>query len=118
MDNTVIYTNKSKIRFYQAAHYKRSYYVKAVHHELNKLPEDARISALSPFVPHLALRDHIYQFPIIRDAGYIVYSEKEGKYPMDDGTFNETIKKIKATGEWEEVFSKDDFVILKRKVQP
>jgi uncharacterized membrane protein len=114
MDRTVIYTNKSKIRFYQASHYQRNYDVKMVHHELKNLPADARISALAPFVPHLALRDHIYQFPIINDAEYIVYSGQEGKYPLDEEGFTEAINKIQSSGEWEEYFRSEELVILKR----
>ena len=115
MDNTILYTNKSKIRFYQANHYIRKYNVKQVHEQLDKIQDDAIISAQSPFVPHLALRDHIYQFPIVKDAEYIVYSEKEGKYPLDEESFNIIINQIIASNEWETQYRSDGIVILKRK---
>jgi uncharacterized membrane protein len=114
MDRTVVYTNKSKIRFYQASHYKRHYDVRPVHKQLNLLPARAKISALSPFVPHLALRNHIYQFPIVLDAEYIIYSEKEGKYPMDEEGFKLEMEKIMGSGEWEVHFKSEEVVVLKR----
>jgi uncharacterized membrane protein len=114
MDRTVLYTQKSRIRFYQAAHYQRNYDVKEVHRQLNRLPEDAKVSAQSQFVPHLALRDGIYQFPIIKDAEYIVFSEKEGKYPLNEEEFTTEIKKITESGQWEEHFRSEELVVLKR----
>jgi uncharacterized membrane protein len=114
MDRTVAYTNKSKIRFYQAGHYKRNYDVGVVYRQIRKLPPDARISAIAPILPHLALRDHIYQFPIIRDAEYIVYSDQEGKYPLSEEEFDTEIKKLMESGEWEEEFKSEEVVILKK----
>jgi hypothetical protein len=114
MDNTVMYTQKSRIRFYQANHYLRNYDVKNVHSQLSKIPADAAVSALTPFVPHLSLRDKIYQFPIIKDAEYIVYSEREGKYPLDDAGFNEALNEIAESGNWEINYDEDGFVVLKR----
>lgn len=114
MDRTVVYTNKSRIRFYQASHYKRNYNVKAVQQQLKQLPGDAKISALTPLVPHLALRDNIYQFPILKDAEYVVYSEKEGKYPLSEDEFAIEIKRLTDSGEWVEWSKSEGFVILKK----
>ncbi len=85
-----------------------------VHQQLKKIPENAIVSAQSPFLPHLALRDKIYQFPIIKDAEYIVYSPKEGTYPISKGEFNSQIKTIMSANKWQIQFSNDDLVILKR----
>jgi len=114
MDNTVLYTQKSRIRFYQAAHYQRNYDVKEVHRQLKGLPDNAKISAQTQFVPHLALRENIYQFPIINDAEYIVISEKEGKYPLDEEHFALELKRIRDSGEWEERHRGEGLVILRR----
>jgi uncharacterized membrane protein len=115
MDNTVFYTQKSRIRIYQASHYKRNYDVSPVHRQLRNIPSDASVSAQSPFVPHLSLRDKIYQFPIVNDAEYIVFSDKEGKYPLDDETFNSAVNQFLDSEEWETWFKSGDLVILKRK---
>jgi uncharacterized membrane protein len=114
MDNTVMYTQKSRIRFYQANHYKRNYDVKSVHRQLAQIPRDAAVSAMTMFVPHLSLRDKIYQFPLINDAEYIVYSEKEAKYPLDEAGFNNVLARIKESGNWILDYEGDGVVVLKK----
>lgn len=114
MDHTVFFTNKSKIRIYKESHYKRDYNVKLVHEQLNKIPVDAKISSQSPFLPHLALRDKIYQFPIIKDAEYIIYSNKEETYPLEKDAFYLKVQELMNTKNWEETFKSEDIVILKR----
>lgn len=113
MDNTVFWTNKAQIRFYKLNHYKRDYNVKNVHEQLAKIPPQAIVSAQSPFLPHLSLRNHIYQFPIIKDAAYVVYSEKENTYPISQNKFNELITEIRQSGKWQAIYDKE-VVILKK----
>ena len=116
MDNPVLYSDKTRIQFYNAPHYSRTYNVEIVHEQLNRIPKDARVSALSPFVPHLALRDHIYQFPIIKDAEYIIYSGKENTYPMKKDEFKILTNQLENSTEWTIEFKNEDFTILKRLV--
>lgn len=114
MDHTVMYTQKSKIRFYQASHYARGYDVNVVYRELEKIPPDAAVSAQSPFVPHLALRDKIYQFPIVNDATYIILSENEETYPLKKDVFAEEVNTIKASGTWAVVYSGEGLLVFRR----
>jgi len=104
MDYTISYIDKSRIRFYQKAHYQRDYDVEVVHNQLSKIPKDAIVSAQSPFVPHLSLRDNVYQFPIIKDATYIVYSRKEGSYPLSKIKFDSLIMELEHSKNWKIVF--------------
>ncbi|MCO5263540.1 MAG: DUF2079 domain-containing protein [Lentimicrobium sp.] len=113
MDNTVIHTDKVNIRFYQKQHYTRAYDVAAVHKVLSGLPPDAIVSAQSPFLPHLALRDRIYQFPVIRDAEYIVLSFSEVPYPLTEAEFRMTTDSLEASGQWH-VLYEGEIVILQR----
>lgn len=116
MDNTIMNTDKVRIRFYQTAHYKRNYDIRSVHDQLNHLPKNAKISALSPFVPQLALRENIYQFPLIKDADFIVYSEKENHYPMTDSEFRLFILSLEKSSKWTIKYKKDGFTILQKSV--
>jgi hypothetical protein len=114
MDRTVQFTSKSNIRFYQEFHYKRSYDVSVVYQQLNLIPKNAKVSAQSPFVPHLALRNNIYQFPIIKDAEYVIFSTKESFYPMtEEGFFKETNILINSNL-WKTEFKNEYLTILKR----
>ena len=100
MDRSAIFTNKSTIRFYQSAHYIRDYDVSAVHTQLAAIPASAIVSAQSPFLPHLSLRESIYQFPTVKDAQYIVVSELEGPYPLNEKQFRTALDSIALSKSW------------------
>lgn len=113
LDNTVLFTDKARSRFYQSKHYRKSYDVAIVHQQLNALPPDAVLSAQSPFLPHLALRNDIYQFPMIKNAEYIIYSHKEGTYPVSEEEFVLITDELENSDAWEIMYNQD-IVILKR----
>lgn len=115
MDNTVMFTQKSKIRFYQEAHYRRDYDVKKIHSLLAEIPADAVVSMQSPFIPHLSLRPDVYQFPMIRDATFIIFSTKEGPYPMDTLTFNKRIEELIKSSNWNIQQYDGHFYILQKR---
>jgi hypothetical protein len=100
MDRSAIFTNKSTIRFYQSAHYVRNYDVNAVHKQLAAIPANAIVSAQSPFLPHLSLRETIYQFPTIKEAEYIVLSRLEGPYPLNEEQFGTALDSIAISKSW------------------
>lgn len=114
MDNTVFYTNKAQIRFYNAEHYSRNFNVANIHLQLSRIPEHAAVSAQAPFVPHLALRNDIYQFPIVNNANYIVYSLNESSYPLTKEQFDKKLDEILNSGQWEFVYV-GEISILKRR---
>ncbi len=114
MDRTVMHTDKSRIRIYQASHYKKDYDVRKAHQALKIIPDDAVVCAQSSFLPHLSLRDHIYQFPMVKDAEYIVISSKENPYPLTQEAFDLTIDEIMTSGQWEQLYGDDGLYILKR----
>jgi len=115
MDHTIAYTDKTRIRFYQWTHYTRDYDVKRAHQALKRIPADAIVSAQSPFLPHLALRDNIYQFPKRNDAAYIVVSTNEGAYPLGAGELMAEILKLKASAEWAINYEDDGLIIFERR---
>lgn len=114
MDHTVQFTNKSAIRFYQKSHYQRDYNVQVVHQQLNLIPKTAKVSAQSPFVPHLSLRNTIYQFPKIKDADYVVFSIKESFYPLTREDFFKEINMVLNSDLWKIEYENEHFTILKR----
>jgi uncharacterized membrane protein len=116
MDNTVVHNDKSKIRVYKCNHYYRDFDVKQTHQLLATIPADAIVSAQSPFLPQLALRDHIYQFPMVKDATYIVYSKHEGSYPLEKDAFFQQISYFENSSEWT-VFAKNDYITILLKKQ-
>jgi uncharacterized membrane protein len=115
MDSTLYLNDKSKIRVYQKSHFEREYPTSEIRKKLNEIPENAIVSAQSPFVSQLAYRDNIYEFPIVKDAEYLVYSIYEDTYPLNEERFEEEINKINASNEWQKECDQDGFVILKKR---
>ncbi len=114
MDNTVFYTDKNKIRFYKSSHYQRDINVKLVHQTLQLISPDAIVSAESKLVPHLALRDNVYQFPLVKDAEYIVFTSIENTYPLSEEDFYKEVNIYRKNPEWSVLFENDDLTILKK----
>ena len=116
MDNGDIFMKRSQLRFYKADHYKRIYNVKRAHEALKLIPEEAIVCAQPSFVPHLALRDKIYNFPFIQDAEYIVYSLLEDENPFIEGKemFISITDSLKNTAQWEVIYE-EQLTILKKK---
>lgn len=114
MDNTINFSDKSRLRFYKKVHYVSDYDVKVAHQELSRIPKDASVSAQSPYVPHLSLRNKIYLFPLIKDADFIVLSRKESSYPFYTyKAYDLEVSKFKDSKNWK-VFSLGEIMILKR----
>lgn len=115
MDNTVMHNFKSRIRVYQASHFSRSFDVKKLHQTLESIPKDAVVSAQSPFLPRLSLRDKIYQFPVIKDAHFIIYSTEEETYPLEKEEFELLVNRLSSDSNWVCYFKNERVTILRRK---
>lgn len=63
-----------KEKVYYKRFYQSDYNLKATHQLLKKIPKDAKVSASEDFFSHLAQRFHIYFFPEVHDADYIIFS--------------------------------------------
>ena len=114
MDRTVAYHDRSRIRIYQAQHYVKGYDVPAVKHALAAIPLGASVSAQSPAVPHLVLRDRVYQYPIVRDADYLVFLPQEGAYPLSAESLHDSIQALRKDPSWELFIETDGSVLFRR----
>lgn len=114
MDRTVLSTDKQRIRFYQKSHYTRHYDVGKVHELLKQIPAKAVVSAQSPYVPHLSLRDRVYQFPIVRDAEYLVLSVNESPYPMQHQQLAVAVDSIANSGVWQQMHQTEGCTLFRR----
>ncbi len=103
MDRTIYYTPKSHVRIYAPDHYFRKYSTDEAHRLLSSIPEDAIVSAQSPYLPHLSLRDKVYQFPMIHDAQWIVLNRLEAPYPLGQEAFDAQCDALLRDARWEVV---------------
>ena len=114
MDNTIAYSEKARVRVYKSAHYSREFSIDKAYTVLNQIPENAVVSAQSAFVSHLALRESVYQFPIIRNATYIVLSPIDNPYPLTAAVFSHKKDSLLNSSAWKVVIKDESFVLLKK----
>lgn len=115
MDNSHTFNRKENLRFYQSIHYTNDFSVEKLHYELLKIPKNSIVSAQSFILPHLALRNNIYQFPIIKNASLIVYTKTNKTYPMEEEDFIKLTNNLEKSDEWKTILNQDKLVILERK---
>ncbi|MCF8228419.1 MAG: DUF2079 domain-containing protein [Bacteroidales bacterium] len=109
MESTVYPGKKEKIAVYKNEHYEQPLGTDSIPLHFKKIPGNAIVSAQSEFLPHLALRDNIYKFPLIQDARYIVISDN-GKMSSKDQL---KVDLIKESTSWEVLVEDNGFYIFK-----
>ena len=115
MDNTKMWTNKERIRVYSPIHYSREFNVMRIYTELNLIPPSAAVSAQTSLLPHLALREEVYQFPLIHNATYIVLLPLVDYYPLSQVEWQEQLKAIQHSEQWELISDFPEIVIFRKR---
>lgn len=113
MDETECWTDKTRIRFYDAQHYQSDVNINKIRIELNKIPKNAVVSAQTSILPQLALRESIYQFPMVKDAKFIVLCSKFNTYPFPQNEFDSLIITFKQSPDWQKI-SDGELLILRK----
>ncbi len=106
---------KARVIFWQAKHFKKEYQVTMVQEVMRKIPNTASVMATSSFVPHLACRQKIYTFPLVKDAEYLLLSGKESSYPLSFEEYDKFILSIYSSEQWDRVDQNDVVVLFKRR---
>lgn len=112
-DNTYAYFDRTKQRIYQPEHWTRDFDVQQAYKALNLIPKDASVSAQSSFVPHLANRKHIYQYPILNDAKYVVLNINEGSYPISSYEYKQKLIEMVHSKNWTITYNRPPIIIFK-----
>jgi hypothetical protein len=115
MDNTIIMYDKARLRIYDSIHYSREFPIRKAHDLLSKIPVNAPVSAQSAFVPHLSCRTQVYQFPIIKDAEYIMLAPRDNYYPIDSANYFYITDSLKCSPLWKTIHLDHDFILFERK---
>lgn len=115
MDHTIAYAEKARIRIYKSAHYSREFPIDRAYEVLSLIPDDVPVSAQSAFIPHLALRESAYQFPIIRNAEYILLSPVDGPYPLEPEAYQQKKDSLLKNSGWQTVVLDASFILLKKR---
>lgn len=106
---------KENLQFYKAKHFKRDFDVEPVYKALSIIPPQAIVSAQTELVPHLSVRQTIYNFPTVRDAEYIAVLMSDATYPLSKDEFKSTVDLYIHSKEWIPLINTDVIKIFKRK---
>ncbi len=87
------------------------------HALLQEIPHSATVSAMSQYVPHLAGRRYIYEFPVMCEkADYVIITHREETYPLSIEERNRFLEAFTNEAEWENSVSTKAFSIFKRRM--
>jgi hypothetical protein len=88
------------------------------HRVLDHVPETASVSAQAMLVPHLTHRPVIYQFPVIRDAEYVVVDvSSRSVWPIADyDAYYGNVRDLLEGGEFGIRAAEDGYLLLSRGV--
>jgi len=107
--------DSSKIKFYSKNFYDAPFDIQKVNKVLRSIPSKARVSASNVLFPHLAQREHIYFFPMVKDAEYIVFSLTDNNYLFNPNENEQEREKYLNDPSWEIITKEFPVILLKRK---
>jgi uncharacterized membrane protein len=106
--------NKGKEKIYDKNFYSSQHDIKSIQLVLDQIPKNAKVCASEKLVAHLAFRDHIYYFPNIRDAEYLILLFNSTTYPLNKTEFDTKISELTNSSEWEIMNKTKDLLLMKR----
>jgi len=108
--------NPANTQFYRKIHYEHDLNLKAIYSAMKMIGKDAIVSTSSNLAPHLAARDSLYHFPVVKNAGYIVLLTKNvPTYPLNPEEYKIRYMEYIQSGKYYTLYAKNDLMILKRK---
>jgi uncharacterized membrane protein len=104
-----------KENFIYKGFYQSNYNLKETHKLLKLIPSKARVSASENFFSHLAQRQHIYFFPTVNDADYIIFSVFDNNYTLTHMENERERNKYLTDADWEVIGKEFPVFLLKKK---
>ena len=108
--------DKTNTMFYGKRHYNPKINLSEIKNALKLIDDKSKVSASACLVPHVAFRDKIYHFPIVKDADYIaLITNNRSPYPLSKEDFNHIVDEYKNSKDFFIVYDDFDLIIFKRK---
>jgi uncharacterized membrane protein len=101
--------------FYRADHYDPKLDLLEIYKALDLIEGTASISCNPSICPHIAFREKIYSFPIVKDADYIVLLDNESFYPLTKESYAIEKESYKKSIDYKVIYDKNKLLILKNK---
>lgn len=105
-----------KTCFYNRSHYQTNISVLDAQKIFSKIPENASVSCSGLFSPHLAFRDKIYHFPIVKNADFIVLAHPSlnSSYPLSTKDFQNKVSNLRNDNAYQMVFDQSGLMVFQR----
>ncbi|WP_073002894.1 DUF2079 domain-containing protein [Mariniphaga anaerophila] len=107
--------NTAKVKFYDKQFFIPPFDVKEVNRLLKKIPPKAKVSASNVLLPHIAQRQHIYFFPVVKDAEYLIFSVFDNNYLYPHSLNEEKRNEYLSDPNWDIIAKEFPVFLLKRK---
>jgi hypothetical protein len=104
----------TKFKFYKSLFYQHEYPTRQLNEMMQHIPANAIVSASGRILPHLANRQKIYYFPIIKDADYICISLSGDTWPVSPQEYNNELHNLIIRKEWSIILCTGNFALLKK----
>lgn len=102
-----------KSNFLSAGFYSPDCDLSALNEVIQTIPADAAVCASGKILPHLAFREKIYYFPLIKDAEYVCVFKKDDTYPLMPDAFELELNKLRSDSRWFVLKENADMVLFK-----
>lgn len=103
-----------KLTFYKNSHYTAEFDIAEVHRALKLIPPDVPLSASEVLVPHLAFRDSIYQFPVVKNAEFIMILRHSQSYPLNAEELIRESERLLHDKSWLLLYNKNNTLIFRK----
>jgi uncharacterized membrane protein len=112
-----VWEPRQKYNYLIGSHYDHPSSPARMQQGLAQIPDTAAVCAQSPLVPHLALREKIYQYPRVLDANYIALLRDRSTYPLDKSAWAEALQGLQRDASWVQLYD-DGVLYVFRRRQP
>ena len=92
-----------KENLFSKSHYEAPFNSQLVASKISQIPTSAHVCAQSNLMPHLANRNHLFHFPYIKDATYLLVLQPNfNSYPLSVDAGNLLVDSIRHSPFWKE----------------
>jgi uncharacterized membrane protein len=114
-DATTIWMDRSRLCIYKPNHYRSAGEVAELREAIAQVPDGVEVTAQSPLIPHLALRDRCYTFPkITPTTQWMVLTKLEKPYPLSPEEWEAQWKGYMNHSEWKLVWTSGQSYVFYR----
>jgi hypothetical protein len=85
-----------------------------IHKDINEIPSNAKVSASSSVLPHLAQRKSIYEFPNVDDAEYIAVFAHYDYFEIKEDEYDNALCQYIFSSDWNMIANDSPCLIFKK----